>query len=55
MNSPYAVAWICMLEAQKSCIHTFDNEIRSQNTHGGNTNTRLGCSIGGAEAGEDNS
>lgn len=33
---------------------TLDNKIRSKNTHGGDANTRLGSSIGGAKASEDN-
>jgi hypothetical protein len=33
---------------------TLDNQIRPQNTHGCNTNTRLCSAIGGTEAGEDN-
>ena len=31
---------------------TLDDEIRPQNTHGRHTDTRLGSSIGGAEASE---
>ena len=32
---------------------TLDDEIRSENTHGSNTDTRLGSSVRGAKAGED--
>ncbi len=32
---------------------TLDDEIRSENTHGGNTDTRLGSSVRGTKAGED--
>ena len=33
---------------------TLDDEVRSENTHGCDTDTRLGGAVGGAEAGEDN-
>jgi hypothetical protein len=33
--------------------HTLDDEIRSENTHGTDTDAGLGCAVGGAEAGED--
>lgn len=32
---------------------TLHDEIRSENTHGGDTNTRLGSAIRGTQAGED--
>lgn len=32
---------------------TLDDEIRPEDTHGSDTNTGLGGSVGGAEAGED--
>ena len=33
---------------------TLDDKIRAEDTHGGNTNTRLGSAVGGTQAGEDN-
>lgn len=33
---------------------TLDDEIRAEDTHGGNANTRLGSAVGGTQAGEDN-
>lgn len=35
-------------------IRTLDDEIRAQDTHGGDADTRLGRAVRGAEAGEDN-
>lgn len=32
---------------------TLHDEIRAKNTHGGDTNTRLGSAVGGTQAGED--
>ena len=34
---------------------TLDDEIRAQDTHSSNANTGLGGTVGGTEAGEDNS
>lgn len=34
-------------------IRTLDDEIRAQDTHGGDTDTRLGRAVGSAQAGED--
>lgn len=34
-------------------LHTLDDQVGSENTHGGNTNTRLCGTVSGAEAGED--
>ena len=34
-------------------VHTLDDEIRSQNTHGSDTNTGLRGTVGRAQAGED--
>ena len=36
-------------------IRTLDDQVRSENTHGGNTDTRLGSTVGGTQAGEDDS
>lgn len=36
-------------------LRTLDDEVRAENTHGGNTNTRLGGTVRGTQAGEDNS
>lgn len=33
---------------------TLDDQIGTENTHGGDTNARLGGTIGGTEASEDN-
>lgn len=35
-------------------LRTLDDEIRAEDTHGGDTNTRFGGTVGGAKAGEDN-
>lgn len=35
-------------------FRTLDDEIRAEDTHSGDTNTRLGSTVGGAKAGEDN-
>jgi hypothetical protein len=35
--------------------NVLDDKVRAENTHGGNADTRLGGTVGGAEAGEDNS
>jgi hypothetical protein len=40
-------------EARRGDWHTLDNEVRSEDTHGGDSHTRLGGSIGSTEAGED--
>lgn len=32
---------------------TLDDQIRAENTHSGDTNTRLGGTVGGAQASED--
>jgi len=34
-------------------FHTLDNKIWSKDTHSGDTNTRLRCTVGGTEARED--
>jgi len=34
-------------------MHTLDNQIWSEDTHGRDTNTRFCGSVGGTEAGED--
>lgn len=39
---------------RKTGRRTLDDEIRTEDTHGGNTNTRLGSAVGGTQAGEDN-
>lgn len=41
------------LGGTKIIEHTLDDKVRSKDTHGGDTNTRLGGSIGGTKAGED--
>lgn len=33
--------------------HTLDNQVGSQDTHGGNADSRLRGTVGGAEAGEN--
>lgn len=35
-------------------LRTLDDKVRAENTHGGNTNTRLGGTVRGTQAGEDN-
>jgi hypothetical protein len=32
---------------------TLDDQIRSEDTHGADTDAGFGCTVGGAEAGED--
>ena len=34
---------------------TLDDQVRAEDTHGGDTNTGFGSSVGGAEAGENDS
>ncbi len=38
---------------RRNCEHTLDDKIRPENTHGGDTNTGLGCAVRSTEAGED--
>lgn len=36
-----------------SRVRTLDDEVRAEDTHGGDTNTRLGGTVRGAQAGKD--
>lgn len=36
-------------------VLTLDDEVRAEDTHGRDTNSRLGGTVGSAEASEDNS
>lgn len=34
-------------------MHTLHDEVRAEDTHGGDTDPRLGGTVGGTQAGED--
>lgn len=49
------IALILLFRVQSTVVkeRTLDNEIRPQDTHGGDTDTSLCGTVGSAEAGED--